>query len=110
MEEEEEEEEEEKKKKKNMMIMMMMIMINPNHFIPSQPPRQFYLSVLTIFNAYCTKTPHMNFKLKFLVKHTTIILTNSCNTRSRKLKTLSVVQSTYSKISLKMALLLGRNM
>jgi len=35
------------------------------------------------------------------------ILTNSCNTR---LKALSIVHPTYSKISLKMALLLGRNM
>jgi len=31
-------------------------------------------------------------------------LTNSCNTRSRRLKALSVVHTTYSKINLKMAL------
>jgi len=56
------------------------------------------------------KVPHLNFILKFLIKQTTIILTNSCNTRSRKLKALSIVHSTSSKISLKMALQLGQNM
>ena len=39
-----------------------------------------------------------------------IILTNSCNMRSRRLKAFSVVRHTYSKISLKMALVFGRNM
>jgi hypothetical protein len=38
------------------------------------------------------------------------MLTNSYITISRKLKALSIVHSTYSKISLKMALRLGRNM
>jgi len=38
------------------------------------------------------------------------ILTNSCNTRSRNLKALSSVQSTCSKISLKMVLQLRQNM
>jgi len=44
------------------------------------------------------------------IQHTTIILTNSCNTRSRKLKALSTVHSICSKISLKMALKLDWNM
>jgi len=39
-----------------------------------------------------------------------IILTNSRNTRSRRLKALSIVHPTNSKVSLKMALQLGRNM
>jgi len=52
----------------------------------------------------------LNFNLKFSVQHTTFILTNYCNTKSSKLKALSVVHSTYSKTSLKMALQLGRNM
>jgi len=52
----------------------------------------------------------LNFNLKFFIQHTAVILTNSCNTRSRKLKALSIVHSTYSKISLKMALQLGRKM
>jgi len=38
------------------------------------------------------------------------ILTNYFNTRSRRLKALSIILSTHSKISLKMALQFGRNM
>jgi len=44
------------------------------------------------------------------MQHTATILTNSFNTRSQKLKAFSFVHSTCSKISLKMALQLGRNM
>jgi len=39
-----------------------------------------------------------------------IILTNYCNMRPCRLKALSIVHSTYSKIRLKMALQFGRNM
>jgi len=56
------------------------------------------------------KLSHLNFNPKFFIWYNIIILTTSCKTRSRRLKALSIVHPTYSKISLKMALQFGRNM
>jgi len=42
------------------------------------------------------KLSHLNFNPKFFIWYNTIILTSSCNTRSRGLKALSIVHPTYS--------------
>jgi len=54
-----------------------------------------------------TKISSLNFNPKFFMWYNIIILTSSCNTRSRILKALSVVHPTYSEINLKMALQFG---
>ena len=41
------------------------------------------------------KIPYLNFNLISFIQHITIILTNSCNTRSRKLKALSIVHCLF---------------
>jgi hypothetical protein len=67
------------------------------------------LNVRSINFTLSVLMPHLNYNLKFCIEHTNIILTNSCNRRSRKLKASSIVHSTCLKISFKMALKLGQN-
>ena len=87
----------------------ILIRKNPNHSIsppPNKQPVNFPLSVFNLLNVYCIKCHIQILILSFYITYHNI-LTNTCNTRSRKLKELSKVHSTCSKISLKMVIQIG---
>jgi hypothetical protein len=83
----------------------------PPTVYPNKPLHKFCnLFFNTFWCLLYKKLSQLNLNPKFSIWYDKIILTNSCNTRSRKSKALSIVHPTYSKISLKMALQFGRNM